>query len=505
MLYFSQIVGAKPTTSSAAAVTCHVVNVASSETTTTAAIETIPVPRVVVGAYLQGAGDCKTINGAVAKTSEPVVDELDCLQLCTITACTGFSTENSAVVASPQCHLYFETIVGVTARHSNTALACYTSARLPTTSSTLPTTLSTLPTTSSSSALLPLTPTNAATTLARKSCSLFEPGFNYLGNDLQDGNSRASSVEECCKICSKRAGCKFFTFVKKTCWLKHSDLGRTESRKGISGSVLSTGGGKEAGVQTTTTTTEDSPVASSTTAAAAVDPTTRSATSNSLQLTPFGQGCCETDASDSEMSLWVTQSEEECLALCDSKDCHGVELAYNYWKDVIKSVKCQTYSAHIINGNLNSDGRRCKKRKCWAKRELTATTVAATPPSGEVAWQIESSSTPDPTTTSTIDCTGPTAAFRVRAPPHLSDEYTWTGGMHAGRPVFEASGASEIYWYWMPAPLGVWSAGNAVGATSIYAYLLQDVESPVHGTRPFVIWGGEKWIVEATMSLAPSC
>jgi len=185
----------------------------------------------------------------------------------------------------------------------------------------------------------------------------------------------------------------------------------------------------------------------------------------------------------------------------------GVEMEYNYWKDVLKSVNCRIYSAHIVRGNWKANGRKCKKRKCWAKREATTTTIA-TQPSGEVAWQIEgsSSSTPDPTTTSAgVDCNAATAGFRILAPQHLSDEYRWTGATHAGRPVFEAAGASEIYWYWMPPPLGVWSAGNAVGATSIYSYLLEDVESPARGTRPFVVWIGDKWVVEAAMDLALLC
>ena len=489
MLYFSPIVGAKTTTSSAP-VKCHVV----SGKTTTAAVTTVPAPRVVAGAYLQGAGDCNTVSGAAAKISEAVVDALDCVQLCAVTACTGFATENSAVVASPKCHLYFERIVGVTAP-STTALACYTLTALRTTSSS-----SSSPRTSSAPV-----PTTAANTNdaghPKSSCSAFESGYNYAGNDLQDGSSRASSAEECCDKCSKRVGCKHFTFLQKTCWLKHSDLGRRTSRKGISGSVLTSGNGADA---TTTAALPLNP--SSTTAAAAAEPTTANPRSESLQLVPFGSGCCESEALESETTVWVTRSEKECLALCDSDECHGVEIEFNYWKDVIKSVNCQTYSVHIINGNYNSNRWGCKKRNCWAKRKATTTTtVAATQPSGEVALQIESSSsTPGPITTSAIDCDGPTVGFNVLAPQHLSNEYTWTGEMHAGRPVFEASGASEIYWYWMPAPLGVWAAGNSVGATSIYSYLLEDVQSPVQGTRPFVIWDGGKWVVDATMGLTIS-
>lgn len=491
LLYFSHIVSAA-TSNSAAVVECHIVagraapepaeTIPTTSVTTTA--EGGPsTPRHVDGAKLQGNGDCQTVSGVAAKTSD-AVDELDCVQLCTITACTGFATESSADVESLKCYLYFEPVVGVKA-NDDSALSCYTLA--PAASSTPPTT---------SSAPLPLTTSGGVPSGV---CTLLEPGYNYVGNDLS--SSFASSPEACCDLCSKTAGCKYFTLAKKTCWMKYSNAGRKISRNGISGSVVSSGGSFNTGVSTT-------PGAPQRTSTATGDTTTHTgAPSNTLPLAPFGAGCCESDAKESEIVVWVTKNEEECLARCGSAKCHGVEMEYNYWKDVLKSVNCRIYSAHIVRGNWKANGRKCKKRKCWAKREATTTTIA-TQPSGEVAWQIEgsSSSTPDPTTTSAgVDCNAATAGFRVLAPQHLSDEYRWTGATHAGRPVFEAAGASEIYWYWMPPPLGVWSAGNAVGATSIYSYLLEDVESPARGTRPFVVWIGDKWVVEAAMDLALLC
>ncbi|KAF0687436.1 Aste57867_20822 [Aphanomyces stellatus] len=67
-------------------------------------------------------------------------------------------------------------------------------------------------------------------------CSAVESGVNYLGNDLSSAFSE--TVEDCCTLCRNYDGCKAFSYVYKTCYLKSAKTDTNAHKFAVSATVL---------------------------------------------------------------------------------------------------------------------------------------------------------------------------------------------------------------------------------------------------------------------------
>jgi len=60
----------------------------------------------------------------------------------------------------------------------------------------------------------------------------------YYYNNLPNGFARrVDGKQSCIKMCIKRAGCHYWSYSKRSCWLKSSDRGRSYARNFVSGKI----------------------------------------------------------------------------------------------------------------------------------------------------------------------------------------------------------------------------------------------------------------------------
>ena len=64
-----------------------------------------------------------------------------------------------------------------------------------------------------------------------------DPGMNYNSHAHNIGTVKAKTASACCATCSELDGCKFFTWLHGTCWLKNATAGRVHLAGASSGGV----------------------------------------------------------------------------------------------------------------------------------------------------------------------------------------------------------------------------------------------------------------------------
>jgi len=68
----------------------------------------------------------------------------------------------------------------------------------------------------------------------------YEQDIDFHNTDEQ-ASAKASSVDECCKLCAQRMPCNAYTFLGNTCWMKADAAGRTPKSGARSGFCKKTG------------------------------------------------------------------------------------------------------------------------------------------------------------------------------------------------------------------------------------------------------------------------
>ena len=65
-----------------------------------------------------------------------------------------------------------------------------------------------------------------------------ETKMAYFGNNLANGfGLLVDGKQSCIKMCIKRAGCHYWSYSNRSCWLKSSDRGRSYARNFVSGKI----------------------------------------------------------------------------------------------------------------------------------------------------------------------------------------------------------------------------------------------------------------------------